>query len=320
MKFLAQGWKDTIAGIRQHLGLVLIILLLQIVLVAAVAVVGVTYQVKILENAKNIIEPLQNANFNADSLQQGQPFLNDFQSVYVNYQSLIKNLIALGGWLTGIFLIINGWLWGLSHRLLGGKGFLTIWAKYIVASIVLLGPFLGVTYYVLRGLLNLESDPLSAISPGKILAYLGLAAYYFLLVAFASIGAPTWKQFIKSFFRAGITRIYKTIVVLLINLVLLGGNLYLIYYAMNNLPFAMVVTLSLLFFVVIVLTRLLSRIYKPIVVLLINLVLLGQYLYLIYYAMNILPFAMVVTLSLLFFVVIVLTRLFWIACLQKISS
>ncbi|MBI2146701.1 hypothetical protein HYU22_05150 [Candidatus Woesearchaeota archaeon] len=256
MEFLVQGWKQLVQGIKHHPGLLLGIFFLQAVLIGSIAIVGVTYQVKILENARNIIEPLQNANFNAESIQQGAPFLDNMQGIYQNYQSLIKNLMDLAAWLIGIFLILNGLLWGLSHRVLGFKGFFASWGKYMVASVAIIGPFTIISYYALRGLLNLESDPSSIISNGKMLAYVAIGIYYFLLAAFACINAASWKQFVLSFFRVSITRIYKTIIGLLINGVILGGSLYLIYYAMNALPFAMVVISGILFLVLLVLTRL----------------------------------------------------------------
>lgn len=259
MHFLHEGWKQTQQGIRQHPWLLVIIVVVQICLVAATGFTALTYQVKILQNAQNIIEPLQNANYNADNINAGQPFLEDLQKVYANYQDLINNLISLLIWLSVIFLTVNGLLWVLSHRVLGMKGITSIlhaWAQYILASVLLLGAVAVLSYYVLRGFLTFESDPAIITSTVKQLVYVLLAVYYLLLVAFAFISRG-WKEWIAAAFRTGILRIHKTVVVLLINFIVLGGNLYLIYYAaMNNLHFSLVLLFSLTFLVLLVLTRL----------------------------------------------------------------
>ena len=92
MKYIKEGFRQTFRQIKKHSWLFIILILLQIIFLVSLSLLTITYQVKILESAKGVIEPLQEANFDPESIQAGQPFTKEMASIYTNYRSMMSNI------------------------------------------------------------------------------------------------------------------------------------------------------------------------------------------------------------------------------------
>ncbi|MDO8656316.1 MAG: hypothetical protein Q7K45_03680 [Nanoarchaeota archaeon] len=260
MKYLYRGLQNIGKSIREHKLLFILLILLQIGFLVALAYITITYQVKILNTAQEIILPLQNANYDPESIEQGKEFISEIAGIYQAYQALIQQIVRLALWWLGLFIVVNGVLWILSHQIMEKKSWKNLgkqWIKYAVATIVLLGPFLLVIYFLLKLIVRAQIDPDKF---GQMLTYLmysfGLM-YYLMINAFASIQISSWKECVKHFFTTAIKKIHYTLPVLTINLALLSSTGYLIYYFMElNQNFALMMISSGIFIVLIVLTRL----------------------------------------------------------------
>src|SRR3989338_6024973 len=172
MNYLKEGLKKTWLNIKEHKYLFFLIVFLQIVLLIALAGFTYNYQLKILENARGVIEPLEQANYNATSIEAGMPFTTDMLKVYQNYQEMKKNIFALISWLGGLILIVNGTLWLLSH------------------------------------LMKLEI-PLSTLSwIFQVVIYSVMIIYYFLMASFAFIEINSWKEWLKVWFTVTFKKIH----------------------------------------------------------------------------------------------------------------
>ncbi len=264
------------AAVKKHPLLVILVFILQIALLITSMYTALTYQVKIIQDAQAVIEPLQNANYDAESIKAGNTFIPNIVAMYEAYQSLIQNIFMLAIWLAVLFLILNGAIWLISHKILEIstlswketiKTFLRGWMRYVLTTLAVMGPFLVLSYLLLRTLLVQEIGMTSFTTILSVLMYLFLVLYYFLLVAFAFLGTTSWKLFLQKVFTVSIKKIHLTLLVVLINGALLFLSLYGVYYFMNN----------------------------------------GE------------VFSFIVMFTLLFMVLMVLTRLFWIACLQEIT-
>src|SRR3989344_52028 len=259
MNYLKEGLKKTWLNIKEHKYLFFLIVFLQIVLLIALAGFTYNYQLKILENARGVIEPLEQANYNATSIEAGMPFTTDMLKVYQNYQEMKKNIFALISWLGGLILIVNGTLWLLSHRLLGTiktwKEAGSAYLKFLTASLVGLAPFFICSYFILSNLMKLEI-PLSTLSwIFQVVIYSVMIIYYFLMASFAFIEINSWKEWLKVWFTVTFKKIHLTLIMLLINLVLILINLYLIYFFMNENTFALMMIFSLLLILILVSSR-----------------------------------------------------------------
>ena len=266
MQYLYRGFQNVGQSIRKHKFLFILLILLQIGFIVALAYITITYQVKILNTAQEIILPLQNANYDPESIQQGKEFISQIAGIYQAYQALIQLITKLALWWLGLFLVVNGALWVLSHQIVESHSMLeqTVWrsirnkwSKYAAATIILLGPFILVIYFLLKLIVRAQIDPDKF---GQMLMYLMYSfgiMYYLMINAFASIHISSWKEFMKHFFTTAVKKIHYTLLILIINLALLSSAGYLIYYFMElNQNFALMMISSGIFIVLIVLTRL----------------------------------------------------------------
>ncbi|PIZ50808.1 hypothetical protein COY27_05825 [Candidatus Woesearchaeota archaeon CG_4_10_14_0_2_um_filter_33_13] len=256
MRHLKRGLHLTLNAIKQHKSLFILMVILQLILLFSVTYISINYQIKIINNAQQIMEPLQSANFNVTSIQAGQPFTTEILEVYQGYKSMIKYIWQLIFWLSSLFILFNGALWIISQRMLGYKNWKGQILKFLTTSIILIVPFFLAAYYLLKLFLGMElaAEIFSIILQVVIWAFFVL--YFFIITAYAFIDAKSWKEFVKSIYKVGIRRIYFTLIVTLINLVLIFLGLLLIYYTANEetlLP--LMVLAALLFVVVILLTR-----------------------------------------------------------------
>ncbi len=223
----------------------------------SLALSSVNYQVKIFKDLEKIVGPLENANYDAESIKAGEPFMENVYEIYTSYKSMIKNVSEFGLLLLGLFLILNGASWVLTHQLLKTKikEMPRQWLKYIVSTLALIIPFIGICYLLIKGLtaigIGLESFGLVA----QILVYSSFVLYYFIIVAFAFIDYKSWKTFLKNFYLCSIKKIYLTLIILLINLILVIASSYFIYLNLSDESFPLMMLFSLILVIILVITR-----------------------------------------------------------------
>lgn len=258
MNYINTGLKKTLNAIKKNKGLFLIIVLLQIIFVTSLVLVGTNYQGKILENAQKIIEPLQNSNLDAESIKAGNPFTTEIALVYENYNSMMKNITILMGWLLVILGLLNGLIWILSHQLLKKrnlKGHLKIWLKLIISSTIIMGVFISISYAILISILRIDPPLNSLLFVIQVLSYIFILFYYFQLISFALVDLP-WKLFVKKWFLISIKKVHQSLLILLINLVLIFLTVLSIYFTVNyEKSVTLLLFTGILFVGILVLTR-----------------------------------------------------------------
>src|SRR3989344_826918 len=144
MNYLAQALRRTYKVITKHWLLMGVLVLFQLALFVSLGYVGLTYQMKIFENIQGVLDPIQNANYNATSLQEGGLFTAEYARVYESYNSLVGNVKGLLIWILIIFLIGNGLIWVATLDLIhpetkSWKKRSQCWLKYVVLSVLILG-------------------------------------------------------------------------------------------------------------------------------------------------------------------------------------
>ena len=256
MDFLKRGFQSTINVIKKNKGIFVSLIALQLLLIILLIFVSINYQVKIIENARNVIEPLQGANFDPESIKEGQPFMEDIVPIYKGYKSMMKYIWYYVAWLAGIFVFLNGSIWILTQRLFGKKNYFKLSLKFLSTSFLLLVPFFITAYLSLKWFLGLQLEVENFSFILQIVFWAFFVLYYFILVACAFIDISSWKSFSKKIYSVGIKRIYYTLIVLFINLVLIFIGLYSIYLTSNEEALFPLMILAATFLVlIIVLTR-----------------------------------------------------------------
>jgi hypothetical protein len=251
MSFLKSGVKATAKAIKKHKLMFIGAIIVQILLVIVLTYTSLNYQLKIMEGAQNVVEPLQDANYDQESLEAGQPFTKDILQIYTGYKEMMKNITEYILWLSGIFLLVNGLIWIMVYKMFGKKGILNMLGKYIGSSIMLMVPFFIVCYYILKGFLSLDIATESFALVIQMVSVLFLVLYYFLLIGFSQLYIKSWKKFFKAYWSLGIKKIVYAVPVLIINscFIFLGG--YLIYLTAMNEVSLWVMILAAIFLVLI---------------------------------------------------------------------
>lgn len=261
MNYLKKGLSGSLKAIRERKRLFVLLVILQLIFVVLVIGLSIYFQVKIFADAQGIIEPLQNANYGADSIEAGEPFTEDMVNIYNSYTSMKHNIIVFLSLLMGLYLVLNGSIWILTHGLLRNinlkdyKKIFGAWLKFTASILLIMGPFLLVSYYLLISLLKVEAVE-SFSSAVNILMYVLLAIYYLILASFVFIHKRSWKSFAVTAFNTSIKNIFRSLSVLFVNLAALFASGYLVYFTVNgDESFSLLVLSSILFILSLVVTR-----------------------------------------------------------------
>ena len=262
MNYLQIAAKNTLKAVKENRLKFFILILLQLLFLGALFWSGIMYQVKLFQDIQSISEPLQRANFDEASLQQGQMFTNEMYTIFLSYQSLMKHLWEFAGIIGIIFLILGGAIWVLTNNLLNkdsekslGKRILQSWLKYLVSSVVLFLPIALAGYFIFKLLfsLGLSETALANLIGGIVIAF--IIGYYFLLVSFALINTSSWRNFLKEFLKVSIKRIHYTLLLLLVNIIILLIGVILIYFTLSETLFPLLLLASILFLLLIIIVR-----------------------------------------------------------------
>ncbi len=264
MNYLHAGFSQSVAAIKKRKGLFVFIILLQVLFLVSSLWLTSVYWVKIIDHAKGVIQPLENANYNADKIKAGEPFTGEVLPIYSSYQAMLTDLIYFTVWISILFVILNGGLWLSSSWLFEEKkdwktAFrqkFRFFLKIVTSLIVVLIPSAIAAYYILLHFVRISESFDNIIFIMKILL-VGLAVlYYFLLVAFAIATIASWKQFVKSWFKVSIRKIGKTFPLFILVSLILAASIAAVYAAVEyEQSLMLVLAAGLLIIIVLVVTR-----------------------------------------------------------------
>jgi hypothetical protein len=273
MNYLRRGLQKTVHSIKKRKLLFIFLILLQIGLLVLLYLVSIPSLLQILKDTQGVIQPLEQANYDSQQIEQGQPFTPDAGAIYKSYQSMVRNVMIIAAWMLVLLLLVNGSIWLLSHWLLQEK---KNWKNYLkevplfylkacAAALLLFVPFTIGSYYALIYYIRLSDSFSQVLFMIKLLLGVKVLLYYFLLVALAAALTPSWKEFAKKVFTLSISKAGKTFLLFLINGAILGFFFAVLYGAveyavtMNADSLTIVIgllALGLLLMVTMVLTRL----------------------------------------------------------------
>ena len=193
---------------------------------------GLYSQFLIFTDIQGIVEPLQQANYDATQLQEGRVFSPEITKVYESYMALQKHVIWLLIVALGVILIFDGALWIISQNILQRgtwkeRGYQ--WMTYAGLNIVVFSLFLGGSYLLLRSFVAQGVNPSIVSNWVKWILYAFAVVYYLLLIGFGILPRRQGKEFFKTWGKILLKKIHKTLVVAGINAVFLAlmlGGLY----------------------------------------------------------------------------------------------
>jgi hypothetical protein len=256
MNYLKKGVKDTIKAVKFRKLLFFSLTFLQIIFLVLFFYTTLTYQLKIFDNIQTISQPLEEANYDVDSLKSGDPFTSEMGLIYKGYTGLVNNFIKMFSWLTFLFVFLNGAIWLLSHRMLKkytGKELLQMGIKYVSSFLIAFVPLSIIAYYILKKMIFGGASQEGFLLVSQILLAIFLIMTYFFYVAITLINIKSWKKFAYNIYYVGIRKIHWSLIVLLINLTIIFGLLWLINLATisSNLFFLSLILVLILIIVLI---------------------------------------------------------------------
>ena len=206
----------------------LILITLQIIFIVAVFFVLMQYQLKIMEHVEGIMQPLENANYDAQGLQEGQPFLKDISKVMNHYTSLQETISKLLFILFIIYIVLNGAMWVFYQKT---KPYWKSWLRFAGISFL----FFGALWLII--------SLLKIINPLQIII-ISIIVYSLLVIILTLETVSRAKKAIKKFPLILLTLIF--------NYLLIGTSAYLFY--TSTIPLLMLI-FALLFIFLLVFCR-----------------------------------------------------------------
>ncbi len=255
MRYLIKNAKSSWISIKQNKVLFLLVIFLEFVFLSSLLYVGISDHLKIIENAQNIIEPLSGANFDVNSIQSGEPFLEDFNSIEKSAQLMKKGLIKMLGKLFVLFIIFNGLIWTLINIIITNrikfKSQLQAWSKFLTSSTLCLGLLFIFIKIIIKSNFTMEFTEKNFKDTIILISLITIGIYYLLTVSFAFLNTKDWKEFLESILHTGFLKINKTGIVALINIAFISISIYLIYISINNLNYSwlLIPTIALFVFI-----------------------------------------------------------------------
>ncbi len=236
MGIIKSSFLDTIKVIKKKKIVFAFLILLQILLLVSISSVGIKYQIEISESAMNVIEPLQNANYNSTSIEEGNPFMSNMMSevasITKSYQEMIKSIFEMIGLMFCFFLVFNGLIWSISNKLIKKGKLLDYWLKFIIVTLVFMIPFSLISYYLLRGFLAIGTE-VANVGVNTI-GWIFMIVSYFMVIGFC-LTEEKVKILFKKIFSIGIMKIYWVLLAFMFSLGTTLLSLMFIYYSIGNL-------------------------------------------------------------------------------------
>ena len=147
--YLKRGLKKTIQAVKEHKILFILLIVIQLIFLISCSYLIVTYQVKIMQNAQDITQALENANYDPNAIQLGGQFMKDISLVYDNYNNMMEFITQFILWIFGLFILFNGLIWLGAHYMLRKTAVIKVAVKFFVATLVMISPLLIIFYYIL---------------------------------------------------------------------------------------------------------------------------------------------------------------------------
>ncbi len=258
MFYLKKGFQKSLNGFRKHKIFWSLMILLQIILILSIIAVSAFFQLKIYKNIMMIMQPLEDANYDSQQLQEGMPFVENPELIMQSFELLKKNLSNMLIWIIFMIFVGNGLLWLGTSWLLGlirnKKELIKASAKYaftFTTYMIIIG---AIGYYLLSRALLLENEQ-QLLNYLRNITYLGGMLYYFVLTAFSMIATISWKIFFGRIYELSIRNIHKTILTVIISLTAIFLPSYALYLSLKQELLILALPILLIVAVVMVFTR-----------------------------------------------------------------
>ncbi len=267
MNYIQTAARETINAILDHKILFATLILIQLLIFTTVGLTTVTYVGKVIEGTQGVLEQANQANVDPQKIQDGQPFLNDLTPIYKSYQMMKDNFQRWLSWLLLITITLCASVWLGSHTLLSEKNnrpwkqkvksYSRSWLRFVILVTIFATILFFLFTIMIKAAFFEDPDQEHLLSRIKIALSIAAILYYFFLIFAAQLTAATEKQFFRRSISAGIFNIHYSLLILVISWTVIYGAVLLVSYVVQNeQSFLLLFLTTLLFTIVVVLSRL----------------------------------------------------------------
>jgi hypothetical protein len=252
--------RSTFSQIKKRKKLVIGIFLVQVILFLSIFISGITFQVLGINEARQVIEPLQNSDVSPDNLEAADELAKSFDVISKSYKAMWKYMRYSIYIPFVIFIILNGIIWMMTHSLKRRVNFKTNankWLRFAGINLIVFLPYFLLTDLYISSIFTTDVDVNNFIRNLWVIGYLFIPLYYIAVSGFALID-KSWKDMCKTFYQKVIKKIYITLPVAAVLHGLIVGAGYMLFLTLDtevpNLFY--VFSTGTLFFAIILITRL----------------------------------------------------------------
>ena len=258
MNFLLRSALKSWKLIKQRPFFFILIILIQLIFLISFISTGLHYQNLVVKDFQSIAESLQHTEKDIEEFETGKSNLNNLRTIKSKVESVKGNLIDAILSLLSIFIVINGMIWISTHLLINKERFKwkVLIEKFVASSIIFSSIFSLLVYLTFQRTFFTDITPASFENLIQMLTISFFVINYFLLIAFALINTPSWKNYTKQIYFIGINKIHKVLLTIFICGLILSPGILLVYYSTINLKMATyIIPITLLISVLIVISR-----------------------------------------------------------------
>ena len=243
MNSLFKGLRNTFIQIKNRKIYFVLLILFQMFLMIIFMGVILFYGLKIVGNINEITATLEKDRADSNQKNLQQQALQEAYAILTTYSLLKQNLWNLLIGLVATFLTLQLSMWIISYHFLNPQkitwrkrlsSFFQQWLKYAFTLIIFFIPFFVMIYFTLNKAISMNITPESFTALLRLLFYLFITIYFFLLVAFASIGFTSWKKYFQFSLFLLTKKVHYCLLLFIIQTVLISIILIPVYFTMAN--------------------------------------------------------------------------------------
>jgi hypothetical protein len=200
MNYIEKTFSQTLTVIKNHKLLFLILAIAQILAITLFAVVTAKYQLVILDDLNGVLQPMQDANYDVEKIESGQPMIENMLPILQSYKKLKADAKEFMMIVIGFSLIINGFIWIATYAFFFKLNFLDVikmWLKYILVAIVGIFFLSVISSFFLKEVVTSQVISENISGTAVKIGIVSFIIYYFMLVGFTNLHEHDWKIFVS---------------------------------------------------------------------------------------------------------------------------
>jgi hypothetical protein len=185
------------------------------------------YPLLLFEDINGVSAVMGNANFNATSIQEGMPFLEEYTQLTSAYDSLMAHVFQFAGYFILAQVALGGLLWVLTSVMMFDefKNYLSLFKSilrkakiylYAIASLAVLWLlFMAIIYGIIYWYYLSEDFPTWLYIPVLIL---GVLFMYFSVAAMVILNSSSFKEFLVNWIKLAFGTAHKYLLAILLGI------------------------------------------------------------------------------------------------------